>query len=230
MKTSNLLLATIALVTLTGMIATNVLLKQQYQKIDWQNPYQDYDKRTLPTARHWVVEGSPVREILVEKSTGSAQALLEPEYAKFYQIRQQGDTAFVALTPDYSGYQRQPGDVADYELQVGLVLRVADIQTLRVKTGRLTLTNLATDKLQIALQNSRLRTRNLTITGSFDLQESGGSFATLGTGRLASLQALVGDSSGVQLNNTDVANLNLQASPKAKVDLRGQALKWVKEK
>ena len=228
MKTSNLLLAIIALVTLTSMVATNVLLKQQYQRIDWRDPYQDFEKRALPPVKHWVVEGTSVREILVEKSTGSSQALLEPEYAKFYRIRQQGDTAFVAFTPDYSGYQNQPSDEANYELRVGLVLRLADIQTIRAKMARLTLTDLSAEKLQINLQNSRLRTQKLAITGPLYLQESQGSFATIGTYRLASLQAVVQDSSGVQLNNTDLANFNLQAAPNAKVYLRGQALKWVK--
>lgn len=228
MKTSHILLAIIAFVALTGMVATDVLLKQQYDKIDWSNPYQDYKKRSLPTAKHWVIEGTPTNEIIVVKSASTPQALIAPELAKFYQTRQQGDTVFVAFTPDYSGYQSRPRDAADRELYTAVVLRLPSLQTLRVKNGRLTLSELTKENLQVTLQNSRLRTDKLAITGAFDLTASQNSFAVLGPDRYGSLQANIQDSSGVQLNDTQANTLTKQVSPKAEIRLRGQALKWLK--
>lgn len=70
MKASYILLSVLAIVTLTGMVATDVLLKQQYDKIDWTNPYQNYEKRSLPTAKHWVIVGTSTQEIIVERSAG----------------------------------------------------------------------------------------------------------------------------------------------------------------
>lgn len=76
MKTSHILLTIVAVVTLTGMVATDVLLKQQYDKVDWSDPYQDFDRRTLPSAKHWIIDSAPTDEIMVEQSIGPAQALV----------------------------------------------------------------------------------------------------------------------------------------------------------
>ena len=228
MKTSYILLALIVIITLTGMVATDVLLNQQYQKIDWRNPYQDFDQRALPNAKHWVIEGSPTHEIVVVESVDKLQALVAPDLTKFYRIRQQGDTAFIAFTPDYSGYQIEPRNDANRELAVQLVLRLPKIQTLQIKNGRLTLSELKKDRLQITLQNSRLRTYKLAVSESFELLVSQNSFATLGTDEYKSLRTIVQDSSGVQLNDTQAESFTRQVSPKAEIQLRGQALKWLK--
>lgn len=99
MKTSHILLALITVITLTGMVATDLLIKQQYDKIDWRNTYQDFKKQDLPNARHWVVTGTPTSEIIVVKTIDKPQALIAPDEVKFYRVRLQGDTAFVSFTP-----------------------------------------------------------------------------------------------------------------------------------
>ena len=228
MKTSSILLAIIVLVTLTGMVATNVLLKQQYDKVDWSNPYQEYEKRSLPTAKHWVIEGAPTSEIIIERSTGVSQALIEKETAKDYRTRQQGDTIFVFFTPDYSGGQNPPRADAERGYQNGIVLQLLDFQSLTTKNARLTLRNLVSEQVTVALENSRLRTDKLTIAGTFSLTASQNSFAVLGSDRYGSLQTVVEDSSGVQLNDTHALTFTKQLSPKAEIRLRGQALKWLK--
>ena len=229
MKTSHILLAIITIVTLTGMVATDVLLKHQYEKIDWRNPYQNFEQRLLPIAKHWVIEGTPVHEIVVLKSHDKPQALIEPDAATFYRTRQQGDTVFVTFTPDYNGEQTGPRLDADRERWVRLVLRLSDLQTLRVKNARLTLLELATDSLNIVLQKSRLRTNDLHISDLFTLTANQNSFAVLSPAdQYKSLQLIVQDSSGVQLNNVQTDAFLTQVSPKAEVQLRGQALKWLK--
>ncbi|QMW05060.1 hypothetical protein [Spirosoma foliorum] len=228
MKTSYILLAVIALVTLTGMIATDVLLKQQFEKIDWKNPYQEFVVQPLPTAKHWVIEGSPNDEILVIKTTGKSQALIDPDQVKFYRADQKGDTVFIAFTPDYSGYQNEPRDDANRELRVQVVLQVPVVQLLQVKNSRLTLQDWSTDKLVVSLQKSRLRTVNLSVLDSLTLVANQNSFAALGNDQVKSLRAIVADSSGIGLKNTQINAFKMQASPKAQLDLQGQALKWLK--
>lgn len=227
MKTSYILLAILAFITLTGMVATDVLLKQQYERIDWRNPYQHFEKRSLPAARHWVIEGTPTAEIVVLESVDSLQALVAPDLAKFYSTRQQGDTVMVTFAPENQGYQLEPRSSVDYELDVQLVLRLPKLQTLRIKNSRVTLSKLKKDSLRVTLQNSRLRTVGGKLT-SFSLVAGQNSFAVLGSDQYESLQATVQDSSGILLNDTQVTRFTVQASPKSEVRLKGRALTWVK--
>lgn len=226
MKTSHILLAILAVVTLTGMVATDVLLKQQYDKIDWSDPYQDFDRRTLPSAKHVVIEGAPTAEIVVEQNTGQAQALVQPEQTKFFRLRQQGDTTYVAFTPDYDGVH-EPKNNADYELNAGLVLRLPDLQSLRITNGRLSLRKRTATTLTISLENTRLRTNQLTTNGPMVLTASHNSFAVLGNDRYQSLRTIVRDSSGMRLNDTETGQFSSDVSPKAEMQLRGQALRWL---
>lgn len=229
MKTSHILLIVIALVTLTGMVATDVLLKQQYDRIDWRNPYQNFEKRDLPTARHWVIEGVPTAEIVVLETVDIPQALVAPDYAKFYRTQQRGDTVTVKFTPDFDGRKGEPRSDADHELNVQVVLRLPKFQTIQVKDGRVTLSELKKDSLRVTLQNSRLRTVGVGISGSFSVTAGSNSYAALGPkDNYKSVQAMVQDSSGIWLDDTPVETFSVQPSPKAEVKLNGRALKWVK--
>jgi len=225
MKTSYILLAVLLLVTLTGMVATDVLLKQQYQKIDWSNPYQIFDRRDLSPVKNLVIEGSPVSEIVIEQST-TVQALVEPEQDKFLRIRQQNDTAYIAFTPDYEG-TREPRNDANDELGARLVLRLPNLQSLRVANGRVTLRKRTDNALTIDLQNTRLRTNGVVVNGPVTLTGSRGSVAVLGADRYESLRVVVRDSSGIRLNNTQTNAFTPELSPRAEVQLRGQALRWL---
>ena len=224
MKTSYILLATVAAVTLTGMVATDVLRKQRYDKIDWSDQYQAFERRALPSARHLVVEAAPVAEIIVEKNA-RPQALLSPEYVRFYRTRQWGDTLFVTLAPDYDGPDDPKANAS--ELATGLVLRLPDLQSLRVRNGRLTVRNFTLNQLAVSLQNSRLRTDGLTVRDSFMLTERRNSFAVLGADRYQLLQVIVRDSSGLQLDDAEAKSFTVDASPRAEVQMRGQALRWL---
>lgn len=228
MKTSHILLALITVVTLTGMVTTDLLLKQQYDRTDWRNTYQDFEKRDLPKARHWVIEGTPTSEIIVVKTIDKPQALIAPDKIKFYRVRLQGDTAFVSFTPDYSGYQNSPQGDAGRELGAQLILRLPSFQALTVENARLTLSNLSTDSLTVSLSQSRLRTHKVAISGRFRLNAAQNSFAMLGLDQYKSLQAVVADSSGMQLNDSRVDAFVRTVSPKAEIQLKGQALKWLK--
>lgn len=227
MKTSHIILAIIILVTLTGMVATDVLLKQQYDKVDWSNPYQEYEKRPLPTAKHWVIEGTPRAEIIVEQGTTPAQVLVKPDLIKFYRIRQQSDTLFVGFTLE-NDQSEPPRNATDYELGAGLVLRLPDVQSLRITNGRLTLRKSTLTNVTVSLLNSRLRTNGLTVKDRFDLTASQNSFAILGPDSYGSLRTVIQDSSGVRMNDTQALTFTKQVSPNAEVQLRGQALKWLK--
>ncbi|MFD2569618.1 hypothetical protein ACFSUS_03180 [Spirosoma soli] len=227
MKTSHILLAIIAVLTLTGMVATDILLKDQYRTIDWRNPYQQFEQKALPAARHWVIDAAPIYEIKVVRSTGQPKALVAPDEGKFFRVRQEGDTAFVTLTPDYDGYLNRPRDDANQELGTHLLLQLPDVRTIRVNDGRLTLSDYTADSLNVWLQNSRLRTNKLTIANSLKLTASQNSFAVLGRDHYKLLQVNVQDSSGLRLNNTQALAFRPEVSSKAEVQLREGALRWL---
>lgn len=227
MKTSHILLAIIAIITLTGMVATNVLLKQQYEKIDWSDQYQDFGRLTVPAARHLVIKGAPTAEIIVEHSTDTAQALLLPSMANSFSTRQRGDTLFVSFTMNYDDEPRNPRSDSYNELPPGLLLRLPDLQSLHVTNSRLTLRKFSPAQLTVSLQSTRLRTNDLNVTGLFALTADQNSFAVLGPDRYQSLRLAVRDSSGAQLNDTQMEQFLPDVSPKAEVQLRGRALRWL---
>ncbi|MBD2753521.1 hypothetical protein [Spirosoma validum] len=226
MKTSHILLSIITVITLTGMVATDVLLKQQYTKIDWGNPYQNFDRRALPIAKHLVIDATPTVEVIVEKSANS-QALLSPEMARAYHMRQQGDTLFLSFKTDEKGKYQSPRDNSWGKLGVGVVLRMPAIENLRVKDGCLTLQKLTAGPLTVSLQNTRLRTEKVDSKGDLELIESQNSFAMLGADHYQSLRITVQDSSGIQVNDSQIDTFAASVSPKAEVQLRGKSLKWL---
>ncbi len=226
MKTSYVLLAVLILVTLTGMVATDVLLKQHYKKIDWNNSYQMFDQQTLPSVSNLVIQGSPINEIIIEQSD-TAQALVDSKLAKFLNIRQQNDTAYVSFTPDYEG-TRPPRSDADFQIGEDLVLRLPNLQSLRVTNGRITLHKQTTNALTIDLKNTRLRTDGVVVNGPVTLITSRNSVAVLGADRYESLRAVVQDSSVLQLKDTQTNIFTSEVSPHAEVQLRGKALRWLK--
>ncbi|SOD98788.1 hypothetical protein [Spirosoma fluviale] len=229
MKTSHILLAILTIITLSGMVATDVLLKQQYDKLDWSDPYQDFEHRALSVAKHLVIEAAPIAEVIVEPSKDTAQAILWPNMANSYRTRKQGDTLFVTFTMNYEGESRNPHDDKEYQLPAGLVLRLPDLQSLRITNGRLTIRQFTPETLVVLLKNSRLRTDKLgTTSGSFQLTASQNSFAVLGADHYKSLAAIVQDSSGVQLNDSEIGSFTKQVSTKAEIQLQGKALKWLK--
>lgn len=225
MKTSHILLAIITVITLTGMVATDVLLKQQYDRIDWSNPFQDFERRAVPKAQHWVINGFPGAEIIVEQRA-KPQALVRPDLLELYRTQQRGDTVFVTFALDKDVQSNNPRG-QDYELSTGLVLHVPGLQSLRVRNGRLTLRKLTPVGLVVDLQKSRLRTGELSVAGPFTLTVRENSEAMLGADRYTSLRADVRDSSGIQLNNTQTDTFTTKLSPKAEIQLRGRATQWL---
>ncbi|GAB3758568.1 hypothetical protein [Spirosoma pomorum] len=226
MKTSHILLAIIVLITLMGMTATNVLLKQEYDKLDWSNPLQGFDKRMLPAARHWVIDG-PVDEVIVEHGPQS-EAYISPGRSN-YQLKQQGDTMFVSYLVVKQKYMYAKNRETDKEETIELVIRTPDLESVRMKNGRLTIRKFTLDSLNVSLINGRLRTSGLTVTGNCALDISQCSKTILGTDQYASLQATVRDSSALQLSNTQVRTLAVDPSHKAEVELSGRALRWLKK-
>jgi hypothetical protein len=228
MKTSYILLALIVLITLMGMSATNVLLKQEYDKLDWSNPLQGFEERALPAARHWVLDG-PINEIVIE-SGSQTQAFVNPNRLN-YQLKQRGDTMFVT----YGIAEKNAAELhmyaknsyRDQEENIQLLIRTPDLKSVRMNNGSLTIRKFTLDSLSLFLMNSRLRTNGLAVTRNCAIDIRQCSKVILGADQYNSLQALVRDSSAIQLGNTQINKLAVTPSSDANVELTGQALQWL---
>lgn len=162
MKTSHYLLIAAVLITLTGMVATDVLLAREYEKIDWSDPYQFFARRSLPAATHLVINGTGSREIFVE--TGQqAQALIAPADSSFFSFRMQHDTLHVSFNPDTADHERPIRTVWNNPT-TGLVVRLPAFVSVRGINTRLTIQDRTQPTLDVSLQNSVLFANKLTST------------------------------------------------------------------
>ncbi|QJD79916.1 hypothetical protein [Spirosoma rhododendri] len=226
MKTSYYLLIAAILITLTGMVTTDVLLKREYEKIDWSNPYQFFARRPLPAAKHIVIEGTQSRDILVETGP-QAQALVAPEDSLFFSFRMQHDTLHVSFNPDTADHQRPIQTVWNSRL-TGLVLRLPAFVSVNGINTRLTIQDRTQPTLDVSLQNSVLFANKLTASPSLRLTETQNSFAILRSGSYKAVEVTVQDSSEIHLDGTRIDAFTSTLSDRAEVRLTGQANRWVK--
>lgn len=243
MKTSHYLLIAAVLITLTGMVATDVLLTREYERIDWSDPYQFFARRNLPAATHVVISGTPNRDIVVEtgqvivvdvpgrsahnEPVRQAQALVAPEDSLFFRSHIRHDTLYISFTPDTTSHD-SPRLEAGVDKRVGVLLRLPVIQSLTAINARVKMPQLTIPSLDVTLQNSYLNPFAIAIPGSFRLVERQNSLAELSGGNYKTINVVVQDSSAVHLNNPQIDAFSPTLSDRAEVQLRGKATRWVK--
>jgi hypothetical protein len=226
MKTSYYLLTATVLIALTGMVATDVLLKNEYEKIDWSNQYQFFARCALPSTKHIVVDGTADREILIELGQ-QAQALIAPADSSFFSFRTQHDTLYVSFDPYTTAHQR-PIQTVWNSRSIGLILRLPALVSVSGINTRLTIQERIQPTLDVSLQNSVLFARQLAVSSSFRLTERETSFALLDKGNYRSMQLIVQDSSVTHLKDTRMDAFSPTLSDRAEVQFNGQATRWVK--
>jgi hypothetical protein len=231
MKPSRILLALVALVGLSGMVANNLLLKQEYDTINWGRPYPTFRRQALPnTIRHVVIETFPSASVVIEAGD-TAQTLVKPDLAIHFKTRRRADTLFVRFMP--------PGELSPTEFDprntqyspwkgVGLVLRLSQLQSLYATDSRLTVSKFRPETLAITLNHSRLEAMTLSTVGSCRLAVNRGSWAQLGAGQFGALAVSVQDSSLLQLLGTTAGVFTKNIAPSASIHLTGGALGLLK--
>ncbi len=226
MKTSHYLLIAAVLITLTGMVATDVLLAREYAKIDWRDPYQFFVRRDLPAATHLVINGTGSREIFVETGQRS-QALIAPDDSSFFSFRMQHDTLHVSFNPDTANHSSPSGSVWNNPM-TGLVVRLPAFVSVRGINTRLTIQNRTQPTLDVSLQNSVLFANKLTASPVLHLTETQNSFALLRDGHYKAVALVVQDSSAVHLHDPQIDAFSPTLSDRAEVQFKGKATRWVK--
>ena len=227
MKPSTILLALVALVGLSGMVANNLLLKQKYDKINWSRPYPTFRRQALPnTIRHVVIETFPVASVVIEAGD-TARILVKPDLAIHLKTQQRADTLFVQFMPpgELSSGGFRPRDMFSIPKEgVGLVLHLRELRSLTATDTWLALKRFRPETLAITLNHSRLEALLVSTVGGCRLAVNRGSWAQLGPNRFGSLAVSAPDSGLVQLLGTTAGVFTKTIAPSASVSLQGGAL------
>ena len=231
MKKSTILLALVAFVALSGMVTSNLLLKQEYDKINWSRPYPTFRQQALPnTIRHVVIKTFPVASVVIEPSD-TARMLVKPDLASHLKTQQRADTLFVQFTPpgELSATELNPRDMSSVPWKsVGLVLRLPRLQSLHATNSWLTVLKFRPELLTVTLNHSRLEALTVSTVGACRLAVSRGSWAQLGAERFGALAVSVQDSSLLQLLGTTAGVFTREIAPSAGIQFTGGALGLLK--
>jgi hypothetical protein len=213
------------------MAANSLLLKQEYDKINWQDHYPTFRRQALPnTIRHVVLETFPVASVVIE-SGDLAQTLVKPSLAAHLKTEQRADTLFVKFMPpgQLSPNEFDPRSLLDFPKEgIGLVLRLPALHSLKATDSWVSLKQFRPETLSINLQHSRLETVGIATSGRCDILARRDSWVQLGSERFGALAVTVQDASLLQLRGTTAGVFSKTLSPSASVSLQGAALGLLK--
>ncbi len=228
MKTSVKLLCLLAVLTLTGMLSVDGLLKQQYDRIDWNNPYQDFKPQPLPALRHLRISGTPGFVIHLQQNAKS-QALLDPDLKGHrFATTQQGDTLLVTFTTKDNGWDGPIDREWEY-YRTALILNLPALSSLYVNNVRTKISGFQTDKLSLTAHHARLTTEKLRVPGTLSIQTENWAYAIINADTCGTLRATVRDSSGLKLDGIRPGHLITNVAPGAELRLRGQQLEVIQQ-
>lgn len=77
MKVSNIILTTALILTVTGMLVSNLILKSEYNKVDKNDPYWTYGKIQDQPFKHLNITGGNITNISFEQSPHSSVKVLK---------------------------------------------------------------------------------------------------------------------------------------------------------
>ena len=101
MKPSTIILLVLLTLYITAIFASNIILKQTFNKLDKRDSYWNYNKISVRSFRHLKVTGGNVSNIIYEPSTSSSVRALN--YLEFYlkdriKISYLKDTLFLEVS------------------------------------------------------------------------------------------------------------------------------------
>lgn len=224
MKTSIKLLCLLAVVTLTGMVSINVLLKKQYDLLDWSNPYQSYISRPLPALRHVHIVGKLGYQVLIRQHP-QASVLINPDFplSKF-QVSQRGDTLLIKLSAadsNATGPVYEPWDEWEKN-QPDIALNLPELNSLEATNVRIAVDGFSATNLSLTSRHALLKTKRIRVPGSLAVQAQNGSIVRLNADTCGVLLVTARDSVSVSLDKIDPVRILPTIAPKAELRVRGQ--------
>ena len=224
MKTSNQLLIALLALIFVAIVATSMVLKAEYEKIDKDDPYYGYTLENPP----------PFKAV---KLTGHFQELVQLQPSDAYEIRMhksvkdevqwnvQDDTLVVSF--DFPVRQQPDFYYAFYSRSARVYIMLPHLASLNTKGVTTKLTGWKQDRLALSMQGSE---RGLLLTessiGQLSATATQGGLILLEAGnRVAKAQVVVQDSSAFTAKYGVIDSLDIQADPTAQVQLPGSMIR-----
>lgn len=226
MKTSNKLLFAIFTIGLLTLFGANVALKKEYDKIDFNDPFNGLSTMNLKPFRVLKLEGNNVGLISVQ--TGKATEIRLDEKAKeLFTFRPQGDTLVVIYKPESAPWQSRASHYFD-AMPVAVFL-TPTLQTLITSKASCNVNHLNVDQLTILQENAGVMLTNSTIGTLTVTNTQGSELHTKPTNRVETAFITSRDSSAFKAERDIFGALTLQSDSLAKVNVPGGLLKKLKQ-
>lgn len=217
MKTSNKLITLIVLIFFGAIFGTSMILKQEYEKIDFDDPFYGLNRNELAPFSAIKLKGEPWGRIEIRYD--EHYAFLHPYGQDLFKYKVLSDTLFIA----YTGKTRRDFTTTAYVLapqlshvySEGFGYRLHGWQSDSVQlnyvgeNGFLTLTDNQFEQISVHVSKG----------GTCRLEEGN---------QLGKASIVVRDSSNLIIERSRVDSLRLDAEPQAKVQLPGSLLEKVK--
>jgi hypothetical protein len=226
MKTSIKLLILTACVALTGLVSVNALLKKEYDRIDWSNPYQNFIREAIPPLRHVRVIGYPTAQVLVRQDP-TPSIMADPNISRaLWQTSQRGDTllldfsttGFTPISPVQEIWSNWATNQAE------IVLNLPRLASLDVSHTQIVLDEFLSENLNLTSNHALLHTKRLRIPGTLTVRAENGAIIQLNADSCRVLSLFVQDSSRVQLGNIRPTSIRPVLEPRAELWLSGNQL------
>ncbi|MDF1699086.1 MAG: hypothetical protein P1U56_24750 [Saprospiraceae bacterium] len=151
MKSSNILLLVLCIIVLSGMIYTNVVLKNEFQKIDLSDNLKNYISHSMESFSILEIKGSNGYPIEINKGNTNDVKVLRSRINHFSQ-RLFGDTLFI----EFTGSNIPLDQTYSMKTPPGIIIEVESLSEIRTSQTYNRISNFSDQDLNITLKNSSI--------------------------------------------------------------------------
>lgn len=195
MKTGNLFLISLCLVIVTGIYATNVFLKKEYQKIDLTDPYKNYVSVTFASYSVLDISGSNGYPIeIVHKKTNDVKVLRSR--LDHFKSTLRNDTLFIQFT----GSNIPMAQRFNSKVPAGIIIENNELSSVINSNMHARVTDFSIQKLKLSLKGNSLTEINNCNLNTMDIDMKNSS-------QIEFLNTNTVDSLYLTMENTSIARL-----------------------
>ncbi|GAB3336515.1 hypothetical protein GCM10027299_46650 [Larkinella ripae] len=225
MKTSNKLLIVLFAIGLFTLIGSNVALKAEHDKINFDDPFYGLSSVRLKPFRVLKLEGNNAGLIGVQ--TGKTAEIRLPERVQTdFTYRTLGDTLVVTYKPQDTPWQSRANQY--FDAAPAAVILTPTLQTLMTSRISCALDQLDANQLAVVQQNAGVLIKNSTISNLTVTNTQGSELHTKPTNRIETALVTSLDSSAVLVERDVFGSFALRSDSLAMVKLPGSLLKKLK--
>ena len=227
MKTSNKLLIALFTIGFLTLIGTNVALRAEYDKIDFNDPFHGLSTLTIKPFRVLKLEGSKTGFGLLSVQTGEKYGIHLPDKNKAdFTFQSKGDTLIIRYHPANDLWQSRA--YYKFDSNPVAIIMTPTLQALHTRQISCILKNVKTDNLTIVQENAGIMLTNTTIENLTVTDKQGSELHTKPTNRIGTALIISHDSSAFLAERDIFGSLSLKTDSLATVKIPGSLLKKLK--